>query len=110
MNYMIDGDFILIDSNILIYAYDKDNLDKNTKAKEIMNLAWEKKKTFFISTQNLSEFFSIVTTKIKNPIEINIASRIIKDISNFPNFVIINISVKDILKATNFVDKFKKIF
>ncbi len=104
---MIDGDFVLVDSNIIVYAYDKDDLVKHAKAKEIMNLAWDKKKTLVFSIQNISEFFSVITTKIKNPVEINIVFNIIKDISNFPNFIIFTFTIDDVLKAINFVDKFK---
>ncbi len=104
---MTENDCPLIDSNVLIYAYDETESEKHKKAKEIMNLAWSKQRVLAFSTQNLSEFFSVITTKIQKPVELKIAFRIISDISYFSFFKIFKFSTREILDAILFVEKFK---
>ncbi len=55
----------LIDSNVLIYAYDASDKKKHEIAKNILKNAWNKKIDYAISVQNLSEFFYVVTEKRK---------------------------------------------
>ena len=61
---MIEDD-ILIDSNVLIYAFDKDENEKNPIAKAILERIFNGEMNAFLSTQNLSEFYYNVTKKIK---------------------------------------------
>src|SRR3989344_5414498 len=68
MNYMIDSEISLIDSNILVYAYDSNENDKHIISKNILNKCWKKEVSYALSTQNLSELFVVTTKKISNPI------------------------------------------
>ena len=104
---MTESDPALVDSNILVYAYDISDQEKHNKAKTIMNLAWTRKKVLAFSIQNLSEFVTVSTTKINNPLKIDLVRAIISDILYFSQFKTFAISAEDILTAINFLDKYK---
>ena len=93
------NDNSLIDSNVLIYAYDQSDKEKHQKAKKLLSACWERKAFFFISSQNLAEFFVIVTSKIKPALSTNEAESIIKDIINFSQWRIISYNEDTILNA-----------
>ena len=66
-----------IDTNILVYAYDVSEPEKQKTAQSILTQA-VKKENAIVSTQVLSEFFIVVTSKIHNPMSINEASEVIE--------------------------------
>ena len=101
MNFMTENDDVLIDSNILIYAFDKDEKVKNLVAKIILEKIFNGKMKVFLSTQNLSEFYYNVTKKIKKPLEITEAKEIISDLISLSNIKIIKINENSILNAIN---------
>ena len=59
---------VFLDSNILIYAVDECNSQKQNKARSLINDLVEQK-TAHISTQTLQEFFNVVTKKLSCPKE-----------------------------------------
>ena len=65
MNFMSDK--IFLDSNIIIYAYDKSDPERQKKAQQILKEAFQNENGI-LSSQVCSEFFVVVTRKIKNPI------------------------------------------
>ncbi len=89
----------LIDSNILVYAFDKDEKDKNLTAKQIVERIFNGEIKIFLSTQNLSEFYYNVTKKINKPLEIIEAREIISDLVSLSNIKIIKINKNTILNA-----------
>ena len=71
-------DRVLVDTNILIYAYDTANPEKQAKAFQIIDkLAIERRGV--ISTQILSEFFVVATQKLKNPLDAATASQSVQN-------------------------------
>ena len=58
---------IFIDTNVLIYAHDKDADRKHSIALALVKDFWERR-TGVLSNQVLQEFYIGVTRKIKNPI------------------------------------------
>ena len=52
-----------IDTNVLVYAYDKDEKQKHPIAKNLLKECWENK-SGVISTQVLQEFYVTVTSKL----------------------------------------------
>jgi len=59
----------LVDTNILVYAYDRSERAKQTRARDILD--WlESRGCGTVSTQILGEFFWIVTRRIKEPLRI----------------------------------------
>lgn len=70
MNYMSDRTFI--DTNVLIYAHDKDANAKHQIAREVLQELWSEK-TGVLSTQVLQEFYVNVTRKILSPLSKDLA-------------------------------------
>ena len=89
----------LVDSNILIYAYDKSESIKNAIAEKILEDIFANKKNAAVSTQNLSEFFVNITSKIEKPISTIEARHIIQEIISMSNVNILTIEKQTILNA-----------
>lgn len=75
---MID-DWVFIDTNILVYAYDITAKEKHETAAGIIAGLWETGKGI-ISTQVLQEFYVTMVQKIPNPIDDDEAAGIIRDL------------------------------
>lgn len=59
----------LVDTNILVYAYDRSEPEKQAKAAEVLDTL-ARDGSGMLSPQILSEFFSVVTKKIPAPLSI----------------------------------------
>ncbi len=68
-----------LDTNIIVYAYDSSARSKHETAKKIMKELWGSGQGI-ISTQVLQEFYVSVTKKIPKPLDMEIATHIIKDL------------------------------
>jgi len=79
----MNDELCLLDTNLLVYAYDVSEGEKHRVCKKLVDACWSLKKEFAISLQNLSEFYVIVTEKIENPLPANIAGGIVQDITEF---------------------------
>ncbi len=88
----------LIDSNILVYAYDKSEPKKHSKAKEVLKNSWIKKNAV-LSMQNLAEFHSVITKKAKKPVSLDKSKQIILDLTG--GFEILKYSESTIVNAIN---------
>ena len=105
---MKENSLFLIDTNILVYAYEKEKDIKNKKAKELINKCWQNKINLIISNQNLAEFAFVATRKAKlDHTQIKV---IINDIINFNGFKKINYSSNTILSALNISNEFQISF
>ena len=60
-------DRVFLDTNVLVYAYDKHEPEKRAKAQSILTRAIQNE-SGCLSTQVLGEFFTVVTRKIKKPL------------------------------------------
>ncbi len=60
-------DKVLLDTNILIYAYDQNTPSKQHRAIEVLNRVRDAR-AGFISAQVLSEFYNVSTRKLKPPL------------------------------------------
>ncbi len=112
MNFMTEATepVHLIDSNILIYGYDNTDPHKHKIAQKLLEQCWKKTSTFAISSQNLAEFFVIVTKKIPHPLPLEEAEQIIADIIHFPNWQVLNYDEQTLLKAIGLHKKERKHF
>jgi len=59
---------VLIDTNVLVYAYDRQAGEKQRQALEIMDY-WIHRKKASISVQVLSEFIVVAASKLNPPLE-----------------------------------------
>lgn len=76
---------IFIDTNILVYALDKAEPEKQEKARELLRKT-ESDRLGVISTQVLQEYYVVATQKLK--VEPELTKRIISSLSKFEVVVI----------------------
>ena len=77
------NDKIFIDTNILIYSYDKHEPEKQKRAQFLLKEGIQNDNVV-ISSQVLSEFFCTVTKKIHEPMSSDEAHEIIRQFNIFP--------------------------
>jgi predicted nucleic acid-binding protein len=94
----------LVDSNILAYAYDKSEVQKNIIAKGTLKNLWQEK-SGALSIQNLAEFYYTITKKIEFPLQPDNAKQIILDFNQA--FQIIKYDEKTIISAINCQEIYK---
>ena len=78
---MSDREFI--DTNILVNAYDRHDPAKHSKAQELLTNGIENE-TAVLSAQVISEFFTVVTSRIPKPLSIEEAEEAIDLFSILP--------------------------
>ena len=103
-----DYEIFLIDSNLIIYAYDKDEITKQKKAEEILAQCFKGNIFLAVSSQNLAEFVSVV--KRKGKLSWNEAMVNVEDIINFKGFKKINYTSKTVILAIQIANEFKTSF
>ncbi len=96
---MTENKNFLIDSNILIYAFDEEEKEKNPAAKKILERALNGEINIILSTQNLSEFYYNVTKKIKKPLSILEAKEIILGLIALANIKTSEVNKNSVLNA-----------
>ncbi len=79
----------LIDTNILVHAYNNTDAVKHKKAAELLSPCWQGKVIYVLSVQNLAEFFIVVTKKVPSPLSKEQAEKIIQDLINFHQWKIL---------------------
>jgi len=67
-----------VDTNILVYAYDRGAGDKHSQARKVIGQLWDESGGV-LSTQVLQEFYVNVRRKAKKPISITSARSLIAD-------------------------------
>ncbi len=109
MKYMTeDSKLFLVDTNILVYSYDKDEPSKRGKAEELLSKCFSGEISLAISIQNLAEFVSVTTRKSKLSFE---QARInASDIIDTPNFKKIGYKAETIISAIEIMKEFKTSF
>ena len=96
----------LIDTNILVYSVNSGADDfKRDKAKQIMKKGFNGEEKFYIAVQSLEEFITVSTSAIQDPITFNQAKEYLQTIVEVPEFVILNTSSQNVLKAAEIMEK-----
>lgn len=85
----MNGDKVFVDTNIIVYAYDRDAGRKYQIASKLVKDLWHSG-LGVLSTQVLQEFFVTVTNKISSPLDIVKAAGIVKNLSKW------NVIVNDV--------------
>ena len=104
MNDEINYQFV--DTNVLVYAYDNSNAQKQEKAKQLLQQLWQQQ-TGCISIQVLQEFFVTVTRKLANPVTPAEASQIIADLGLWR---VHQPQVEDVLSAIHIQQQYQLSF
>lgn len=81
------GDKVFVDTNIIVYAYDKSAGRKHLIAVETLDKLWDNGQGV-ISTQVLQEFFVTVTRKIPLPLSISVAKGIVNDLLSWKTVLV----------------------
>jgi len=92
-------DLFFIDTNLLVYAYHKGEIKKHLVSNKLLEKCWKREVKYFTSSQNLAEFFYVVTEKIENPLKLEEVKKIINDIINFSNWEVLSYNKTTMLKA-----------
>ena len=77
------SDKTFFDTNVLVYAFDDYDPDKQTKARGLLHL-YGNSGELILSTQVLQEFYVVVTRKLKRALPLKAAEEIVTDLTGFP--------------------------
>ncbi len=103
-----DSNLFLVDTNLLVYAAEKDETAKVQKSKELVNKCWRGEEILVVSSQNLAEFVFVTTKKAKlNLEEAKIFTEFIVD---FQGFKKIKYNENTVLSAIGIMNEFKTSF
>lgn len=81
MSFMNDDlSYQFVDTNVLVYAYDSSDAQKQQQAKALLRRLWQEQ-SGCISIQVLQEFYVTTTQKLAHPLSAVEASQIISDLS-----------------------------
>ena len=72
-----------LDTNVLVYGYDRRDPAKMARALDLLSDAIESG-TGVVSAQVLSEFFNVVTRRLPNPLSFEVAGTIVGEIAAMP--------------------------
>lgn len=95
----------LIDTNILVYAYDVSEGKKHKASRDILMEIW-KEGGGVVCLQNLMEFLVVITSKVEKPIKVLEAKEIIEDFMNSEKWKVIDRDGDTFLKAINLVSEY----
>lgn len=93
MTSILDRQFI--DTNILVYAYDIDEPEKQARAQTLLRESIEAE-TGVLSAQVLGEFFTVVTRRIPNPLSAEEAEEVIRIVGALP---VVEIDIRLVRRA-----------
>lgn len=96
----------LIDTNILVYAYDISEGTKHEVSKSLLKQVWEAGGGI-VCLQNLMEFFVVITQKVENPIDVTEAKTIVEDILKSDKWRVIDRDEDTFLSAIDLVSEHK---
>lgn len=102
----MNGDKVFVDTNVIVYAYDKDAGEKHRVAMDIMKDLWHTG-LGMISTQILQEFYVIVTGKIPHPLDIPSARETVRRLSKWE---VVPADVDAIISATELQERHRYSF
>ncbi len=94
----------LIDTNVLVYAYDVSEKAKRQVARALLDKVWDRGGGV-VTLQNLSEFFVAVTEKVQKPIPVSSARTIISDILRSKRWLVIDRQARTIMRAIDLVER-----
>ena len=94
------SDVVFVDTNILIYAHDKDAGAKRQRAAERLRGLWDSN-LGVLSTQVLQEFFVNVTRKIASPLAVSMAREVV---TAYGAWIRTPTTVETIIRATHLAE------
>ena len=95
-----------LDTNILVYAYDRSAGNKHKIAADLVRSCWERE-SGSVSIQVLQEFFVNVTRKIASPLDHSAARQIVADLAQWH---VHSPEVGDLLQAIDYQERYQLSF
>lgn len=99
----------LLDTNILVYAYDVSEKRRREIAKGLVDEVWDAGGGV-VTLQNLSEFFFAVTRKVQKPVPVVDAKTIVSDILRSSRWMVIDRNAGTLVKAMEIVESVRAPF
>ena len=93
----------LLDTNVLVYAYDASETRRRGIAKALLDDVWNVGGGV-VTLQNLSEFFFAVTRKVQKRVPIVDAKTIVADILRSSRWMVIDRNAGTVMKAMDIVE------
>lgn len=97
----------LVDTNILVYAYDATEKEKHVKCRALVERCWTGEEQYAVSLQNLSEFYVVLTSKVERPVPAETAKERIERIINFTNWIKINPGINTVLHGIDIAKEYR---
>ncbi len=94
----------LIDTNILVYAYDTSEGAKHTASKDALRMIWIEGGGV-VCVQNLMEFFVVITKKVENPVDLTTAKEIVRGFMQSEKWTVIDRDADTFLSAIDLVSQ-----
>ncbi|GAB6284374.1 MAG: PIN domain-containing protein [Methanoregula sp.] len=104
------GNPALIDTNLLVYAFDADSGDKQQTAQELLSRCWRHEMQFAVSTQNLAEFSAIVREKVSHPASGDEVRAFLYGITEFRDWTILTYGAETVIRAHEIRDNYSLHF
>lgn len=89
----------LIDTNILVYAYDSSEGLKHQKSRKLIEECFEGIKKFAVSNQILAEFFYVMSKKMESPLNLLEIYEILEEIIEVDNWKKIDYNYNTVIKT-----------
>jgi len=99
----------LLDTNVLVYAYDVSERRRREIAKALVDEVWNAGGGV-VTLQNLSEFFFAVTRKVQKPVPVVDAKTIVSDILRSSRWMVIDRNAGTVMKAMEIVESVRAPF
>jgi predicted nucleic acid-binding protein len=103
------GENRLLDTNVLVYAYDVSEKRRREIAKALVDEVWNAGGGV-VTLQNLSEFFFAVTRKVQKPVPVVDAKTIVSDILRSSRWMVIDRNAGTVMKAMEIVESVRAPF
>ena len=100
----------LIDTNILVYAFDADSGRRYSIAKELIGRVWKRQERYAVSTQNLAEFSVVVREKVAHPVPSEDVRQFLSLIMRSREWQVLGYGAKTIIRAHEIRDEFNLHF
>jgi predicted nucleic acid-binding protein len=71
---------VFVDTNVLVYAYDRSAGEKRARARELLDQLWSDAQGC-VSVQVLQEFYVAITQRVQRPLAQEVAADIVRDLS-----------------------------
>ncbi|MEK6957609.1 MAG: PIN domain-containing protein [archaeon] len=92
---------IFVDTNILVYAYEKENSEKRAKCVKLVEKCFRGELDLYISNQVLAELSSVLLNKIEKPLPPEDVRGIIEEINKTESWKKISYDGKTVEKAVS---------